>query len=80
MIPRGELDSMSKKMKEKRNNFGENGMQSLGGLTPDLVSVLKSLSKIMLQSKLSKHSRIIIKVKLYGRKASGISSELNASQ
>lgn len=80
MILRGELDSMSKKMKEKRNNIGENGMQSLGRLTPDLVSVLKSLPKMKLQSKLSEHSRIIIKVKLYGRKASGISSELNASQ
>jgi hypothetical protein len=34
-ILRGELESMSKKIKEKRNDFGENGMHSLGRLTPD---------------------------------------------
>lgn len=45
MILRGELESMSKKMQEKRNDFGGNGMQSLGRLTPDLASGLRSVPK-----------------------------------
>lgn len=57
MILRGEPESMSKKMKEKRNDFGENGMHSLGGLTPDLASGLRSVQGLGLYS--SSHCRII---------------------
>lgn len=81
MILRGEPESMSKKMKEKRNEFGENGMQSLGGLTPDLASGLRSVQG--LGSNSSSQDVVVfllLKMKLYWRKASSISSEANASQ
>lgn len=45
MIHRGELESMSKKIKEKRNNLWKDGMQSLGGLTPDLCVCVEVYTK-----------------------------------
>lgn len=65
MILRGEFNSMSKKMEEKRNNFGENGMQSLGGLTPDLECLLKSMQRLSFDSSSQDLLVLLLKTKLY---------------